>query len=476
MSANEAASFLSSLTPPDSDYEIVEKELNQLTRKPGEKLFPIVNKLKALAETMYRDLEGPEKVLHIERVLINGLLSLTMGETKRELERALILKKRRQEKVHWDRVYEAVLAAEEEYGPPTEVLYYRTSSEQPILNFNVSHKVVTKPATIEQQVCTTIGTGGSKKTTPRLTVDTSFPPPMGRPLARHELKPVNTSGTFLQYRDETAKDASLSEADNSAESQIETESASILISDADMDTLVENLSKISAGESSKLELTGTELSVPTQSASTPMPKGYFTQSGRRVVVPEKLQVGLNNISIDILAAKVAEQMLAKGTDFKKSGKEKKSSERKSRKDKYEKKSSDKQDKAADNNSSKRSDSKASGTSKSRGTSATSGDSSRSRSASTRRERKKTWSDTDFKAKRGLDCSKDYDPRREKRCMKCLTEGTHHEFQCKKFLRRAPEVCPNCRQGFHWKQECDKPTKRADSKSRDGNNIPKTKGN
>jgi hypothetical protein len=42
----------------------------------------------------------------------------------------------------------------------------------------------------------------------------------------------------------------LSEADDSAETQIETESASILISDADMDTLVENLSKISAGESS----------------------------------------------------------------------------------------------------------------------------------------------------------------------------------------------------------------------------------
>jgi hypothetical protein len=53
-----------------------------------------------------------------------------------------------------------------------------------------------------------------------------------------------------------------------------------------------------------------------------MPKGYFTQSGSRVVVPEKLQVGLNNISIDVLAAKVAEQMLAKGTDFKKSGREK----------------------------------------------------------------------------------------------------------------------------------------------------------
>jgi hypothetical protein len=258
----------------------------------------------------------------------------------------------------------------------------------------------------------------------------------------------------------------LSEADNSAESQIEAESDSILISETDMDTIIENLSKISAGDSSKLELTETELSVPTQSSSTPMPKGYYTQSGRRVVVPEKLQVGLNNVSIDILATKLAEQMLAKGTDFKKSGKEKKSSERRSR--------NDKKDKPADNNSSKRSDSKASGTSRSRGTSATSGDSSRSRSASTRRERKKTWSNTDFKAKRGLDCSKDYDPKREKRCMKCLTEGTHHEFQCKKFLRRAPELCPNCRQGFHWRQECDKP-KRSDSKSRDGSKRSDSKG-
>jgi hypothetical protein len=83
-----------------------------------------------------------------------------------------------------------------------------------------------------------------------------------------------------------------------------------------MDTIIENLSKISAGDSSKLELTETELSVPTQSSSTPMPKGYYTQSGRRVVVPEKLQVGLNNVLIDILATKLAEQMFAKGTDFK----------------------------------------------------------------------------------------------------------------------------------------------------------------
>jgi hypothetical protein len=75
---------LSSLTPPDSDCEIVEKELNQLTRKPGEKLFPIMNKLKALAMTMNRDLDGPDKVLHIQRVLMNRLTSLTAGEIKKK--------------------------------------------------------------------------------------------------------------------------------------------------------------------------------------------------------------------------------------------------------------------------------------------------------------------------------------------------------------------------------------------------------
>jgi hypothetical protein len=406
MSANEAASFLSSLTPPDSDYEIVERELNQLTRKPGEKLFPIVNKLKALAMTMYRDMDEPDKSLLIERVLMNGLISLTAGETKKELERALVLKKKRQEKVQWDKAYEAVLASEEEHGMPTEVLYYRTSSELPILNFNVSHRIVTAPATFEPQVCTKFSTRRSNLTTPRLTVDTRFPPPMVRS------KPDNNSGSFLEYRDDMAKDISLSEA-------------------------------------------GTESSVSTPSVSSPLQHAPSTKSGGSIVMPNKQQMGINNISIDVLAVKVAEQMHAKRTDFKKSDKDKKSKERKSRKDKYEE--------------------NANGKNESRDSSEKSNGSSRSRSVSNRRERKKTWSDTDFKAKRGIDCSRDYDPKREKRCLKCLTEGTHHEFQCTKFLRRATTLCPNCDRGYHWKAECDKPLKKSSSETRDYSN-PKNAGN
>jgi hypothetical protein len=66
--------------------------------------------------------------------------------------------------------------------------------------------------------------------------------------------------------------------------------------------------------------------------------------------------------------------------------------------------------------------------------------------------------------RGIKCSRDYDPQREKRCLKCLTEGTHHEFQCKKYLRRSKYQCKNCNGVFHGAEEYDKPRKHKDSKN------------
>jgi hypothetical protein len=50
MDANEAASYLSSLTLPDNDVEIVEREICNMTRKIGEKLISKMSNLKALAD------------------------------------------------------------------------------------------------------------------------------------------------------------------------------------------------------------------------------------------------------------------------------------------------------------------------------------------------------------------------------------------------------------------------------------------
>jgi hypothetical protein len=127
---------------------------------------------------MYRELDKAEIALQIEKVLINRLFSLTTGETKRKLQEALVLKKKRQERIVWAKLYQAVLASEERHGLPNEVLYFRTSSEMPILNFNVNHRINTALATIGPLVHTGLGVCRSNKAVPRLTVNTRFPPPM----------------------------------------------------------------------------------------------------------------------------------------------------------------------------------------------------------------------------------------------------------------------------------------------------------
>ena len=58
-------------------------------------------------------------------------------------------------------------------------------------------------------------------------------------------------------------------------------------------------------------------------------------------------------------------------------------------------------------------------------------------------------------KKGENCSLNYDPWKELRCLKCLTENSHHEFECRKYNKRSKFNCSNCYQGFHFPSECQK---------------------
>ena len=71
-------------------------------------------------------------------------------------------------------------------------------------------------------------------------------------------------------------------------------------------------------------------------------------------------------------------------------------------------------------------------------------------------------------KRGENCSYEYNPDKEKKCTKCATEGSHHEFECKRYHRYARYVCSNCRKGNHFSDECNS-IPRNRSNSRDRNN-------
>jgi hypothetical protein len=180
--------------------------------------------------------------------------------------------------------------------------------------------------------------------------------------------------------------------------------------------------------------------------------------------PDRLQ--LNNLTVDVLTAVITENVkkqlgYKRDNSRNRNNSKNRGQERESRKDQHEG-----QNKRSDSKNRNRTDSKGQRTnSKNRSES----QNKRSRLFSLRRERIKTWSDTDFAKARGIKCSRDYDPRREKKCLKCLTKGTHHEFECKKYLRRSKYNCKNCNKGFHWAEECDKPRKYKDSKNNSRNN-------
>jgi hypothetical protein len=109
MDANEAASYLSSLTLPDNDVDIVEREICNMTRKIGEKLISKMSNLKALADRLYSDYDPKEKEVNVERIKLHGLLCFTAGETRKQLEEALSTCKRNKEKPEWEELFEGVL-------------------------------------------------------------------------------------------------------------------------------------------------------------------------------------------------------------------------------------------------------------------------------------------------------------------------------------------------------------------------------
>ena len=212
-------------------------------------------------------------------------------------------------------------------------------------------------------------------------------------------------------------------------------------------------------------------------------RGQPRRSSRERGPPDRFQPGIHNVDvIDVLAAAILERQKTprnKSADQKKrsDSKEKKSSsnnsdKRKSRSDdkKSDKKSRSKSDRSSDRSKSndKRSSDRSSDKKKARkGSESTDRSQSRDRSKSSNRDsrrsrsesrdkskskRSKSWSSKEME--RGLNCHKDYDPTREKRCLKCLTEDQHHEFQCKKYHRRSKFKCKLCNSGFHWPDECD----------------------
>ena len=312
MDPDEVATLLINMHKPKSSFDILQKEMMDLVRHPGEDLESKLALLRSLATTMYKDFAESERISNVERILMNGLLQFTQGTTRKNAELAIEFEKRQGKHLDFESILQGALNSERVYGAPTMPLPYNN--------------------------------------------------------------PLNPATMVYSVRAEP------------------------------VDDLTKTMSNLSTENDT------------------------FHDS-----------FGLSAYHIDLVRQITPVVEKAIENYFVKSNAEKERGRSKEKKD-FKGKSSDSKRNSSDGKRDK------------------SGDSYKRDISSSRK-----WNDKDMN--KGINCSADYKPRYEFRCLKCMTEGNHHEFHCKKFYRRSKFVCSNCKGGFHFREECDKER----SKSRDREN-------
>ena len=147
MEASQLATFLASLTIPDSSYEQIETEIDNLVRPPKTKLRTIMASLLALAEARYKEKPAEERKALLEKQMRTGILNFTEGEVRKEVTAAIDACGREKIEINWRELLEGAERAELIHGAPTSTLKFSSAMPQTILTFNVNTKINNKPET-----------------------------------------------------------------------------------------------------------------------------------------------------------------------------------------------------------------------------------------------------------------------------------------------------------------------------------------
>jgi hypothetical protein len=137
MEANEMATFLSNLTLPDYEFKVFEQQIHKLVRLPGQKIKAVMSTLHALAQSLYKGLEPTEAKALTNRVMVISLCSMTIVETKHQLEETIRTCYREKRKLKWELLLEGVMPSESKHGTPAMPLPFKKLSEPTLMNFNV---------------------------------------------------------------------------------------------------------------------------------------------------------------------------------------------------------------------------------------------------------------------------------------------------------------------------------------------------
>ena len=122
---------------PKTDYELLTLEMGTLTRQVGESINQSMSHLKALAETMYAHQNQHERQASVNRLMMDGLINFTMGNTREEVLGTMEYTKSNKKSIDWVKMLTAVVVAENVHGLPTEALQFNQSIK-PIEEFGFS--------------------------------------------------------------------------------------------------------------------------------------------------------------------------------------------------------------------------------------------------------------------------------------------------------------------------------------------------
>ena len=354
MQPGEVASLLASMHKPKPKFDILQKELMELVRHPGEDLESKLALLKSLANSMYHDFTEAERIANVDRILLNGILQFTHGSTRKNAALAIEFEKRQGKHIDYESILLGALNSERVYGAPNVKLPYNTPLNPATMIYNVK------------------------------TVPSDYLHGAGN-LVRTDIDPA--------------------------------------------------------------------------AISTPPVAETLRKSARPSNPPDIYQAGLNNIHTQELIPIITQAIenyyvrpnVSSGNNVKTSDTANNRDPSKNRNDSRGRNNSRGRNESRDRNSDKRDNYRDhSNDRKSRYDRSNSRDKYRSsRFTSPRRD----FHESDKLS--GINCSKEYNPKYEFRCLKCMTENDHHEFNCKKYHRRSKFVCKNCKTGFHFHEECEK---------------------
>jgi hypothetical protein len=446
MTPNEVVNLLISMHKPKSQFDTLQKEMMDLVRFPGEDLESKIALLRSLAASMYKDFAEHERLSNVERILLNGILQFTHGVTRKNAELTIEFEKRQGKHVSLDCILKGAINSERVYGAPTMPLPYNKPLNPATMVYNVQTEIHPGISGLKPLVDNGIYRNSvSVPSNPLQIEDLShryaaqnmqnFPLPP--PLANNGAVPRNNPAV-VQPRLNLALNPPVNPA------------------------VDDNLD-----EDEFLDAQGVmQQNVPyAEHPARPIPR----QSARDTRAPNRYGASAQNISLESLEPYINDLVTyyvasAKKTDISNQDRNPQRSRSKEykRTENSRSESSDRNRKVFNKKYPSKSPPRRNSSYRDKNASnSTSRSNSRNRSNSNGRnynrrdDRKKSsdrkWSESEIE--KGVNCSIDYKPKYEFRCLKCMTENSHHEFQCKKFHRRAKYACTNCGKGFHFRDEC-----------------------